>query len=465
MIDFRTTKSRLTIAVERSAWSVVKQNVDLSQCRGNSIRLCIHSWCSREGFQTPTIQRQLDHLLSDGIFFVALSLHDLIALYLAWLKDHKESPANDEFKPRGFLFLLSGQPLSNDLFSLHCLEHPFSRDRDILQLEQHAFERLIITPEAHSGPTSDFLRLVADASYAHRRAHGTTWSDDEVKAITASFLRHQNGRQFGDFSITDSITQEHPSLGLEGSIQSVLVVGTNKDELSSTVIPVLSIYLAFHAQTSHHWASWTSATIRCDAKFVTYHFRRRYLSGIKALFAGNFQLSDSEIGSMLDELCHIWSAILIETVTNYDKSTVMTRHLERFELHREFLHGRNFQFKCMTCLAASWVRLLACNRHGLCGACIQKVSSIPRSNCGIDLPHCRICNEHNLAPSLNIEGPAARCRVLALDGGGVGGLNQLRVLKMLEEELGEGMKLRDFFDLIVGTSVGKLSLVDSRSNV
>ncbi|VWL85581.1 patatin-like phospholipase family protein [Oceanivirga miroungae] len=44
-------------------------------------------------------------------------------------------------------------------------------------------------------------------------------------------------------------------------------------------------------------------------------------------------------------------------------------------------------------------------------------------------------------------------RVLSLDGGGIRGLYQIEVLKVLEKEVGN---LNDYFDLIIGTSVGAM---------
>jgi patatin-like phospholipase/acyl hydrolase len=48
-------------------------------------------------------------------------------------------------------------------------------------------------------------------------------------------------------------------------------------------------------------------------------------------------------------------------------------------------------------------------------------------------------------------------RILVLDGGGVRGINQLVVLRKIQEEVGLPVHL--FFDLAVGTSVGKRAFV------
>jgi patatin-like phospholipase/acyl hydrolase len=48
----------------------------------------------------------------------------------------------------------------------------------------------------------------------------------------------------------------------------------------------------------------------------------------------------------------------------------------------------------------------------------------------------------------------AGVRVLTLDGGGIRGVVELALLQALAEETGLGVPIRDYFDLIVGTSTG-----------
>jgi predicted acylesterase/phospholipase RssA len=53
-----------------------------------------------------------------------------------------------------------------------------------------------------------------------------------------------------------------------------------------------------------------------------------------------------------------------------------------------------------------------------------------------------------------IKPPTAGTRILSLDGGGVRGIVELTILQQIERELGGGLYIQDFFDLIVGTSTG-----------
>lgn len=49
----------------------------------------------------------------------------------------------------------------------------------------------------------------------------------------------------------------------------------------------------------------------------------------------------------------------------------------------------------------------------------------------------------------------AGVRVLTLDGGGIRGVVELALLQALADEAGLGVPIRDYFDLIMGTSTGK----------
>jgi patatin-like phospholipase/acyl hydrolase len=74
--------------------------------------------------------------------------------------------------------------------------------------------------------------------------------------------------------------------------------------------------------------------------------------------------------------------------------------------------------------------------------------------------HCWLCwEEKGESPhQIQLKPRCAGARILTLDGGGIRGIIELSVLQALHKEvdLGEAFSLRDMFDLIVGTSTGKL---------
>jgi len=59
---------------------------------------------------------------------------------------------------------------------------------------------------------------------------------------------------------------------------------------------------------------------------------------------------------------------------------------------------------------------------------------------------------------IRLKPPTAGLRIMTLDGGGVAGIISMRFVDLLQKSLGSNCRIQDLFDLIVGTSVGKLDL-------
>lgn len=130
-------------------------------------------------------------------------------------------------------------------------------------------------------------------------------------------------------------------------------------------------------------------------------------------------------------------------------------HLRTLEHHGTYLSGADFDANCMGCLAGRWDVLLPCDRHGFCNACLRSLDVEWRRTCTARVPRCPVCRVDFEDFQSRIRPPAATGRALALDGGGVRGVVQLRILGQLEEEIGLDLPIQDFFDLVIGTSVGK----------
>ncbi|KAL8754211.1 MAG: hypothetical protein Q9199_004499 [Rusavskia elegans] len=76
----------------------------------------------------------------------------------------------------------------------------------------------------------------------------------------------------------------------------------------------------------------------------------------------------------------------------------------------------------------------------------------------IEVSKCPICLPEERRPypatMIQFKPKLAGVRVLCLDGGGMRGIVELEVLKAIERQLPAGIPIRNFFDLIVGTSTG-----------
>ena len=74
------------------------------------------------------------------------------------------------------------------------------------------------------------------------------------------------------------------------------------------------------------------------------------------------------------------------------------------------------------------------------------------------MDHCILCqtewhDEHRQL--IRLKPKCAGVRILTLDGGGVRGIMELALLERLELRVGLNLAIRDFFDLIMGTSTGQ----------
>ncbi|KAF5687085.1 hypothetical protein FCIRC_2473 [Fusarium circinatum] len=104
---------------------------------------------------------------------------------------------------------------------------------------------------------------------------------------------------------------------------------------------------------------------------------------------------------------------------------------------------RNTTF-CLGCLFGRPEYRLPCE-HVICETCVEDFddTAVDKRSSSDKWPFVT-----------TIRPPLCGLRVLSLDGGGVRGIIELTVLNRLEKEIGLGIPIGSFFDLIVGTSTG-----------
>jgi predicted acylesterase/phospholipase RssA len=112
---------------------------------------------------------------------------------------------------------------------------------------------------------------------------------------------------------------------------------------------------------------------------------------------------------------------------------------------------------CYCCLTCPPEHPLPCG-HVLCTPCIQAYGQA-RGAFMIEMTECPMHHDHadgqfRLRWPVFIKPPGAGVRVLALDGGGIRGIVELTILQHVETQLGAGLPIQAFFDLMVGTSAG-----------
>ncbi len=78
-----------------------------------------------------------------------------------------------------------------------------------------------------------------------------------------------------------------------------------------------------------------------------------------------------------------------------------------------------------------------------------------------------LCSEHwpEHGKLVRLKPRCAGVRILTLDGGGIRGIIELALLEKLHSRIGLDVPLQDFFDLVMGTSTGKLEYFEVTVNV
>ncbi|KAG8162296.1 hypothetical protein KVR01_008061 [Diaporthe batatas] len=110
---------------------------------------------------------------------------------------------------------------------------------------------------------------------------------------------------------------------------------------------------------------------------------------------------------------------------------------------------------CLSCLRELPECALPCG-HVLCLPCLELYGTRASRTC-VEISRCPLHGGDVVAEppwAVAVKPARAGVRVLCLDGGGVRGLVQLRVLREIERVLGPGLPIQLFFDLMVGTNTG-----------
>jgi hypothetical protein len=114
---------------------------------------------------------------------------------------------------------------------------------------------------------------------------------------------------------------------------------------------------------------------------------------------------------------------------------------------------------CLTCLRMIPDHVLPCG-HALCENCaIDFGTPSQRHESVVEIGKCVLCQQAWAKKQLVRTKPrCAGIRILTLDGGGVRGALEIAILLKLEERIGLDLPIREFFDLVVGTSTGRCIL-------
>jgi hypothetical protein len=141
---------------------------------------------------------------------------------------------------------------------------------------------------------------------------------------------------------------------------------------------------------------------------------------------------------------------------------VVESHLNALDREREFWKRTFLNKICLSCLAEPPDFTLNCG-HAICCSCVKVFGRQQHQDTVYHLDFCLLCGEGNQTElpfaRIQLKPDRAGVRILAIDGGGVRGVISARILQMLEDEIGLNLPLFHFFDLVLGTSSGKLQSI------
>lgn len=110
---------------------------------------------------------------------------------------------------------------------------------------------------------------------------------------------------------------------------------------------------------------------------------------------------------------------------------------------------------CFTCLSCVPDHVLPCG-HAFCEGCVHDFGELTEdTKAEVVIASCVWCKMAFCPAQVVQTKPlCAGIRILTLDGGGIRGILELALLKLVEDQIDLGVGIQVFFDLIVGTSTG-----------
>jgi len=129
-------------------------------------------------------------------------------------------------------------------------------------------------------------------------------------------------------------------------------------------------------------------------------------------------------------------------------------HIQTHKGFRKRWRRISSNITCFWCLFNKPEHALECG-HSFCDDCLRIFGQTNQANWDytFKITVCALCsNQTN--QDFAIKPPTAGMRILTLDGGGIRGIIELELLRLLEERLGLGLPIIRAFDMVVGTSTG-----------
>ena len=454
-IDVKAPWSQVVMIVDQALEDDLRAGLDASP-RSVFVNIPIYAMTiektfSHQASETVTAQRT-DHLMADAVLFISETVTDAAHWYLWWLRQCSHRLAAGSIAPEAHIYCTAERAGSEE-FNEAFLSRPGANDLLQNTLGQAAFRSLHVCAGLDPFSFGDIETLVCKSAKV-RKAFNMAWSCGQALRIKVAYMGHLAMGKSTAFRVRPAV--QWPRF-LEGTrrpyVEALLLSNTHRTS-QPAFRQVLTSYIGndegILLVPAHPVAGANDIKVH-QTRLATECAQQSLRERLKTLLAPFQELR----GVGQRSLAAAITRRLLSWKREADRSPEMTlrtirdRHIDTLGKHSSFLETQQYGPLCFFCFSRPWARLSRCNSHGVCDLCWPPY----RDKLG---HRCIICDTDVVTHAERMDRGVERGRILALDGGGVRGLIQLEVLAMLEEEIGLDLPLRRFFDLIVGTSIGKL---------
>ena len=423
---------------------------------------------------------QCAHLFSDAVIFLATDLSSASEMFLAWLACCLPPRKNRLFKPAARIVIQKSSS-SIENFIGECATQQEAGTLTCGELETGFFENIQIKQvkpvmwNTYDLPNMAVKHIawkhIRDSHKSVRRlrsSHGSLWNSSDFYRLASAWEASR--------SIPDDVallTEPWPlgrvSLPKVLSSASDDIMRSSSQDFEAILThraALVGSYLTRHSFRSRHWT--VSGDSSLSNTFAENQFRLRYQSIAETVAHDLLKELNRSISAapskhyspetVVDMIKRCW---LEQTKTAYRTCESVLEsaqlHVKNLHQHREYLARLRYGGNCSACLMEPWTHTLPC-KHGLCTLCLRACDGKETDGCRIIVNECPVCELSVGSRCIRkFIPPTATLRVLALDGGGVKGLVQLQVLQYLCDEIGlrDTVHISTFFDLMVGSSIGK----------
>lgn len=414
----------------------------------SNLQLAIHAISSCEdplksASEQDLLVKRADHVFGDAVFFVSQTICSLVELYLHWLQCCEGLSAMGQVRPVAYVQCLEARLSIRELNRL-CLNH--TRDVDIVakQLKNNTFRHTIMVQDDNIAPLSEIAKAMSDGIRI-RTSLCIGWSSRQSSQLRAAYIRHQESRSATHFHIRPTAKMAEV-VAKEGVDLVETLVATNRHRLrGSPFVKALANYFGYYYGTKPYSSLHKGERTRKMTGLQCSMMLRDSLARSTSLTLESKRWLTKEVMTK----CLKWNHGKFQALSR-NARLALDLHHSKLQESAGFLRLQEYGPFCVLCYSRPFQTHLDCDKHAVCGKCINHMVQLNKLDCPVCLPR----------PQLHDTGRPghSRGRILSLDGGGVKGFLQLEVLRMIESEIGLDLPLYRFFDLVVGTSIGESAI-------